>query len=256
MILKAFDSTSKKVFTIIMFAEAALFLIIWLLSSFSLIPTPLEIIKTWHTLASNDGLLLELWASSVTLAKSIVLTSLISFGMAYLATAAIFKPVVTWITAFRFLGFAGITFFFTMWASDGATLKMMLLTFGMSVFMLTTAMSIVNSTTQEEIEYARTLGLDGWMITWEIVIRGKLDEALDAIRQNAAIGWVMLSMVEGLVRSEGGIGLLLLTQSKFLNLSAIAAIQITILIYGITQDIFLRWIRGVICPYIVNESAK
>lgn len=256
MILKAFDSTSKKVFTIIMLAEAALFLVIWLLSSFSLVPTPLEIINAWHNLASNEGMLVELWASSVTLAKSIVLTSLISFGLAYLATAAVFKPAVTWLTAFRFLGFAGITFFFTMWASDGATLKMMLLTFGMSVFMLTTALSIVNSVTQEQIDYARTLGLDGWTITWEIVVRGKLDEALDAIRQNAAIGWVMLSMVEGLVRSEGGIGLLLLTQSKYLNLSAIAAIQITILVYGILQDIFLRWIRTVICPYIVNESSK
>jgi ABC-type nitrate/sulfonate/bicarbonate transport system permease component len=255
MIIKAFDHTSKKVFTIIMLAEVALFLVIWLLSSYSLIPTPLEIFQAWHNLAKNEGMLLELWASSVTLAKSIVLTSLISFGMAYLATAAIFKPAVTWLTAFRFLGFAGITFFFTMWASDGATLKMMLLTFGMSVFMLTTALGIVNSTTQEEIDYARTLGLDGWQITWEIVIRGKLDQALDAIRQNAAIGWVMLSMVEGLVRSEGGIGLLLLTQSKFLNLSAIAAIQITILTYGILQDVFLRWIRTIVCPYIVKESS-
>ena len=251
---KPFSSISNKTFLAIAVAEAALFLIIWLLSSFSLVPTPVEIIGAWHKLASQDGMLIELWASSKTLAKSIVLTSLISFGAAFLATSAVFKPVVTWMTALRFLGFAGITFFFTMWSDDGSTLKMMMLTFGMSVFMLTTALSIVNSVTQEQVDYARTLGLDGWQITWEIVVRGKLDETLDAIRQNAAIGWVMLSMVEGLVRSEGGIGLLLLTNSKFLNLNAIFAIQFTILAYGLAQDFFLRWLRTVVCPYIVKDS--
>lgn len=254
MILKAFDPTSKKTFTAIIVVEAILFLIVWLLSSLSLVPTPVDILGTWHRLASQEGLLIELWQSSKTLAKAIVLTSLISFGAAYLATAAVFKPIVTWATGLRFLGFAGITFFFTLWTSDGASLKLWLLTFGMSVFMLTTALAIVNSVTQDQIDYARTLGLDGWQITWEIVIRGKLDEALDAIRQNAAIGWVMLSMVEGLVRSEGGIGLLLLTNSKFLNLNAIFAIQLTILTYGLLQDVFLRWMRTVICPYIVETK--
>lgn len=256
MILKPFASTSNRLYLMIAVVEAVLFLAIWFASSFGLVPTPFEILSAWHRLASSEGLLVELWASSVTLAKAIVLTSLISFGAAYLATAAVFKPIVTWATGFRFLGFAGITFFFTMWTDDGSSLKLALLTFGMSVFMLTTALAIVNSTTQEEIDYARTLGLDGWQITWEIVIRGKLDETLDAIRQNAAIGWVMLSMVEGLVRSEGGIGLLLLTNSKFLNLNAIFAIQFTILGYGILQDIFLRWIRTIICPYIVEGKSK
>jgi NitT/TauT family transport system permease protein len=256
MIFKAFDSTTKKVFTIILVVEAVLFFLAWMLSSVNLIPTPFEILGAWHKLASEDGLLIELWQSSKTIAKAIVLTSLISFGMAYLATAAVFKPVVTWATALRFLGFAGITFFFTLWTDDGSTLKLALLTFGMSVFMLTTALAMVNGVTQEQIDYARTLGLDGWQITWEIVIRGKLDEALDAIRQNAAIGWVMLSMVEGLVRSEGGIGLLLLTNSKFLNLNAIFAIQITILTYGIFQDIALRWLRVLVCPYVALEKSK
>jgi NitT/TauT family transport system permease protein len=87
-------------------------------------------------------------------------------------------------------------------------------------------------------------------------MRGKLDQTLDAIRQNAAMGWVMLSMVEGLVRSEGGIGLLLLTNSKFLNLNAIFAIQLTILAYGILQDYILQWIRTLVCPYVALENSK
>jgi ABC-type nitrate/sulfonate/bicarbonate transport system permease component len=105
MIFKPFTSTSRKTYTCIAAVEAAMFLVIWLLSSVSLVPTPLDILSAWHHLASNDGMLIELWHSSITLAKAIVLSSIISFGAAYLATAAIFKPVVTWATGLRFLGF-------------------------------------------------------------------------------------------------------------------------------------------------------
>ena len=85
------------------------------------------------------------------------------------------------------------------------------------------------------------------------MLKGKLDQIFDHVRQNAAVGWTLLSMVEGLVRSEGGIGSLLLTQSKFLHLNSIFAIQLTILAYGIVQDLILRGLRELVCPYIKLE---
>lgn len=56
-------------------------------------------------------------------------------------------------------------------------------------------------------------------------------------------------VVEGLVRAQGGIGTLLLNQNKSLNLAAIFAIQLTILVYGILQDIGLNYLRFVVCPW-------
>ena len=48
------------------------------------------------------------------------------------------------------------------------------------------------------------------------------------MRQNAAMGWMMLTMVEGISRSEGGVGAMLLNQNKHFHLSAVFAIQLTI----------------------------
>jgi NitT/TauT family transport system permease protein len=183
-------------------------------------------------------------------------STLISLGIAYLSTAVIFRPISGWLTGLRFLGFAGITFLFTLWTSTGFELKVWLLTFGMTTFLLTNMLSVVFSVKQEEIDYARTLRMSGWRITYETILLGRLDEAFDLIRQNAAMGWVMLSMVEGLVRSEGGIGALLLNQSKHLHLSAIFAIQLTILIYGIIQDVVLRELRNFLCPYVKLSQAR
>lgn len=225
-----------------------------LFPAFQILPTPLEIGAAWNELATQQGLIVELFRSAGTIIKALALSTAISFGVAYLSTAALFKPISRWLTALRFLGFAGITFFLTMWTSSGVELKLWLLTFGMTFFLMTNAVALADSVTAAEVDYARTLGLSPWQITWEIFCRGKLDQSLDLVRQNAAIGWTMLSMVEGLVRSDGGIGALLLNQSKHLHLSAIIAIQLTILAYGIVQDIGLRYFRVLCCPYLSKEN--
>lgn len=237
-------------FRLVALAEAGLLVLFWLFVPMQLVPTPIEIIKAWNSLALQDGLLVELYKSAVTIIKALILASLISFGLAFLSTAALFRPLSRWLTALRFLGFAGITFFFTLWTSSGAELKLWLLTFGMTAFLMTNALAMVEDIRSQEVDYARTLRLKGWRITWEVACMGRLADGLDLIRQNAAIGWMMLSMVEGLVRSEGGIGSLLLTQAKHLHLSSIFAIQITILAYGIVQDVALRYFRELLCPYV------
>ncbi len=143
-----------------------------------------------------------------------------------------------------------------MMTHDGSSLKVWLLTFGMLVFQVTNMVAVTNSITQAEVDYAKTLRMSPFRKVYELLILGKRHDFLDIIRQNAAIGWVMLSMVEGLVRSEGGIGSLLITQSKFLNLSAIVAIQLTILAYGIVQDYVLGYARLLLCPYIQYTNVK
>jgi ABC-type nitrate/sulfonate/bicarbonate transport system permease component len=236
--------------------QAIILIVIWIMVPSTILPSPLEIMNEWNNLALHDGMLVELGKSIVTIWKAIIYSAIISFGIAYLATASIFKPIAAWLTALRFLGFAGITFLFTLWTSNGSELKIALLTFGMSVFLLTNALSMIQNISQDQIDYARTLQLSGWRITYELAFRDRLDEALDLIRQNAAMGWTLLSMVEGLVRSEGGIGDLLLNQNKHLHLSAVFAIQITILVYGIFQDSVLQMIRRIICPYVKFNGSK
>lgn len=52
-----------------------------------------------------------------------------------------------------------------------------------------------------------------------------------------------------LVRSEGGIGTLMLNEGKHFHLDAVFAIQLTILFVGIVQDKILGVIKNIICPY-------
>lgn len=239
-------------------ASLASLMVAWALAPASTgVPSQLAIAGAWNTMALQQGLLVELLNSTAVIWQALLLSALIAGGLAALYTADVFKPLATFVASMRFLGFAGLTFLFTLWTNDGSQLKLALLTFGMTVFLTRSTIDLVKAIPQSDVDYARSLGLGGWGLTWELVVRGRSAELLDLVRQNAAVGWTLLSMVEGLVRSEGGIGALLLNQNKYFNLSAVFAIQLTILAYGILQDVGLSWLRGALCPWTkLNRSDR
>ena len=77
------------------------------------------------------------------------------------------------------------------------------------------------------------------------------------MRQNAAIGWMMLTMVEGLARSEGGVGKVLLDFSgKAMQYDKVFAVQITVLIIGIMIDEIIGLVKNLVCPYASLNKEK
>jgi NitT/TauT family transport system permease protein len=81
------------------------------------------------------------------------------------------------------------------------------------------------------------------------VVLGQIDKAFDVLRQNAAIGWMMLTMIEGMTRGDGGVGAMLLNANKHFYLNAVMAIQITILLMGLGQDWLIGGGKRLFCPY-------
>lgn len=245
-----FSSGSKFSIKFLTLVTFGILLAFWFITPESSgIPSLSSIGTAWNFMALQQGLLFELWTSAVVIWKALVISAIISCGIAYLTTADGFKSIGTFVSSLRFLGFAGLTYLFTLWTNDDSQLKLALLTFGMTVFLTRSTVDVVKSVPQSDIDYGKSLGLTGWHLTWEVIVRGKLSEMLDLIRQNAAMGWTILTMVEGLVRAQGGIGTLLLNQNKSLNLAGVFAIQLTILAYGILQDIGLSYFRLLVCPW-------
>ena len=60
---------------------------------------------------------------------------------------------------------------------------------------------------------------------------------------------MMLTMVEGISRAEGGIGVLLLNNNKLLRLADVFAIQLVILLMGIFLDYAIGKLREFFFPY-------
>lgn len=222
---------------------------IWMLGTSFSLPTPAEIPEAWLKLVTQEGLLYELWISMRLNIEAILLSTVISVSLAWATAYSQFRFPVTVLTKFRFFGLAGFVIIFTRLFGGEHALKVALLVFGMSVFYLTSMVDVVGSVTKAEYDHTRSLRMSKLRGIWEVVIRGRLDQTFDVARQNAAIGWMMLTMVEGLVRFEGGVGVIMLNESKYRNMAAIFACQLTILFVGILQDRLLLWLKNVVCPH-------
>lgn len=181
--------------------------------------------------------------------QAIGLATLVSLLLAYSTVMPFFQPIVAFISKLRFLSLVGLTFFFTLAANSGHELKLYLLVFSISVFFITSMADVLDSIPKVQFDLARTLCMPPWRVVLEVVVLGQADKVFDVIRQNAAIGWMMLTMVEGMSRSEGGIGTLLLNQNKHFHLDAVLAIQTTILLIGLGQDYAIGAIKALFCPY-------
>lgn len=240
---------SPTVMKIVIATQAVAAIVFWWLSPLEVIPKPPEVFAALSRLWSEDGLGRELITSLGVNAQALVITLAISLALSYLTVMPFFRPIAAAVAKGRFLGLIGLTFLFTLVLGGGRPLKVALLVFGMTVFFVTSMADVVASIPKEQFDHARTLRMSEWRVVWEVVVLGTLDKAIEVLRQNAAIGWMMLTMVEGIVRSEGGVGAMLLNENKHFKLPEVFAIQILILLVGIVQDYAIGAFKRLVCPY-------
>jgi NitT/TauT family transport system permease protein len=240
---------SPSAMQILIAVQVVVALVIWLISPYKILPRPGEVFEALGHLWMREGLGQDLIASFKVNLEALLLTAGISLVLSYLTVLPFFRPIVAAVSKGRFLSLFGFTFVFMLMVGGGHRLKLSLLVFGMTVFFLTSMAAVIAAIPKTAFDHARTLRMSEWQVVWEVVVLGTADTAFEVMRQNAAIGWMMLTMVEGLVRSEGGVGVMLLNQYKHMNLAEVFAIQLVILIVGLLQDTAIGLVRKIVCPY-------
>jgi NitT/TauT family transport system permease protein len=241
-------TVSPTVWKILLIGEAAIALALWWLLPLQILPKPGEVLEALRALW-QEGLGRELIVSFLLNIEAIFWTIVLSLGISYLTVLPAFRPIAAALSKGRFLGLIGLTLIFTLTVGGGHKLKLSLLVFGMTVFFITSMAAVIAELPKEKFDHARTLGMGEWRVVWEVIVLGTADEAFEVLRQNAAIGWMMLTMVEGISRAEGGIGAMLLNQNKHFHLAEVFAIQLVILVVGMAQDYAIGLVRNLVCPY-------
>ena len=227
----------------------ASFVAVWSASRFDVLPAPLEVLRALPALVSEQGLLGHLASSLYSNLAALGWATAIAALFAYSSVVPLLRPLSELASKLRFLGFAGIGIAFTLWFQGGHALKVALVTFGMTGFFVAGLYDEVRAIPLERFDYARSLGMNEWRVAWEVVVLGTLHKMLDILRQNAAMGWMLLTTVETLVRSEGGVGVLLANHGKHFQLASVAALQLVIFAIGMLQDYALGGLKQLVCPY-------
>lgn len=248
-IIRPNQSVSRVTMQIVIGVQVAVALLLWWLSPWAALPKPNEVFPAVARLWLEQGLGPELITSFWMNVQALAITAFISLGLAYLTVLPAVRPIVAAVAKGRFLGLSGLTFIFTLLVGGGRPLKLALLVFGMTVFFVTSMAAVVAAIPKSSFDHARSLRMSEWEVVWDVVVLGTLDQAIEVFRQNAAIGWMMLTMVEGISRSEGGVGAMLLNQNKHFHLAEVFGIQILILLVGLIQDYGIGIFKNAVCPW-------
>lgn len=254
--IRPFGSIPKKYFLMLVLAETILFVLVWYRFGMALIPTPFDVLKTIVELLKSSLFYESLVTSSFLTVEAMFFSSLIAliFSYGYFITPV--KPITFFVLKFRFVPLSGLVFLFTLMTSNGSQLKLWLLIFGMVPFFTTSLISNFDSINTQEYDLCKTLRMNSWRTWLEVVIVGRLDQVVEAMRQNFAITWLMITMIEGLSMSEGGLGVMLIKTNRPINLSKAFALLIVIFFVGMLFDFLLGKIRSWLFPYTNLQVLK
>lgn len=228
----------------------------WLASPSKILPRPGDVLSAFPRLWNEEGLGVELWTSLALNAQAIAIMTLLSLLVSYATALAGLRPIALGIAAFRFNGFVGLPLLLTILIGDQHWIKVALLVIGMSVFTVPSLVAMIEAIPSDSYDHARVLKMGDWRVLWEVVILGRFHEVIDILRTNLAVGWMLLPMVEGLFRSEGGIGVMILTENKYFKLDSVYAIIIFVASIGILQDLAVVGVKRIICPYAFKATER
>jgi NitT/TauT family transport system permease protein len=251
-----YRAISKSAMTMMVVSQLLIVCWYWIYISTPIIPRPGEILSAWVEMVRTQGLMQDLFISAALCFKALGISVLISLILAYASSLNFFKSFSFVAEKTRFLPMIGLSFIFTLMSTTGHDLKVKLLVFGMTSFIVNSMVNVVNSVTKVEYNHAGTIFGFEWRIFYERVILGKAHEMWIAVKSNFAIVWTMLTFVEGLVRSEGGIGVMMLNASKHLKLDGLFAAQLSLFIFGILIDYMFGVLYNIFFPYGNLQTKK
>ncbi len=225
---------------------------IWLIFRPAIFPSPLDVLGAFQPLWMQDGLGQELLTSLSVSLEALAYSTAIALPLAYVCRVPGLRPFATGTAELRFLSPAVFYLLLLFLAPSAHAVKVWMLTIGEACFLVTSMIDVVDAVPNERFDDCRTLRMSEWQATWYVVVRGTLHDAIKAIRANNAMGWAALMMVEGIVRSEGGAGVLILNNEKHFEFASVWAIATAILVVGLVLDYAIGQVDRVLCPYAVE----
>jgi NitT/TauT family transport system permease protein len=253
-LFQPFGKVPRGVLVIVNIAWVLLLLALFQILHSPIVPAPSKIATSFYQLVQSEDFWANFLSSFFVTIKAMGYSIAITMVLVYLSTIPILKLFAQFASKCRYLTLTGLVVLFTFFAKDLGQLKISLLLFGIVPYFVTSFLSVIESIPQQQIDKAMVNRKTPWGILYEIVIVGRLDQLFEVMRQNFAISWMMITMVEAYDMSGGGIGTMLIKSNRHLDLAPIFAMLFAVLLIGVLFDWGLRKIRYTLFDYLTPQK--
>ena len=173
--------------------------------------------------------------------------TILSLIISYLSVLPLMRPLNQMLQWLRYLPIVAFNLIFLSLFVIGPTMKVAMLTVGMSFFLITGMTAVIASVPRLKFELARVLNYSDWKTFYTVVFRPTLPAMIDIVAQNAAIGWTMVVAIENFNRTEGGIG-----AQMFFLANQPAKVYVYLIVIGViavAEDQIFVWLKRLLFPY-------
>jgi len=227
---------------------------IWWLMSFyidskSILPGPLDVVRSVYDLFVNDELIdsiifsvgLNVWGYLEALLFAVPLGFLIGlFGL--------FESLLRrQIDALRFVPLTAMIGLFIAWFGIGSSMKAHFLAFGIFVYLLPVVVQRVKDLDNVYVQTAYTLGASRTQTIFKVFLPGVFSSLIDDIRVLVAISWTYIIAAE-IINMTGGVGALIQASARQSRIDKVFALIFIIIVIGILQDRVFKLIDKILFP--------
>jgi ABC-type nitrate/sulfonate/bicarbonate transport system permease component len=222
-------------------------ILFWTFNPIKALPTVSEMLSALSRLyhaAGGTSLLYNVYVTLRLQVFGLFYAVFLSVLFSYLSILPFFRPFNKFVQLLRYIPVVGFTVIFYAFFSIGFAMKAAMLTVGLTFFLTTAMSAVVDGVPKIKYELAKSLGYSDWQIFWEVIFKPTMPLMIEMVRQNAAMGWLMIVSIETFNRTEGGMGAMLQIYSASSQLAEVYTyLSIIALIALIEDGLFLlaRW---------------
>lgn len=226
--------------------------------AYSLLPSPLKVLKSFKELNDNDDIIGNSFQSIKLNLFGYMVAILISIPIGFLLSLiplfnGLFSKVVD---SIRFIPLTAVTGIFIMWFGLGSQMKVFFLAFGIIVYLIPVVVQRVKEVETVHLRTVFTLGAGTWQTIRTVYAPYVFSKLIDDIRVLTAISWTYITIAE-MLNKGGGLGELIWMAKRQSRIDKAFAILIVIVIIGLLQDRIFVMLDKLLFPYKhLNKGKK
>lgn len=217
---------------------------------YPLLPTPLNVLKSYPVLVKSDALISNSIKSIWLNLQGYVWAILLSVPLGFLiGLFPLFRGLLSkQVDALRYLPLTALTGLFIVWFGIDDKMKVAFLAFGIIVYLLPVVVQRILEVDKIYEMTVSTLGASKWQKIRSVYIPSVMSALMDDIRVLTAISWTYIIIAE-LVNRAGGIGSLIYIKARQGQIEKVFAILIVIILIGLVQDRIFVFVTQRLFPH-------
>jgi sulfonate transport system permease protein len=148
----------------------------------------------------------------------------------------------------RAIPFLSLVSLFTVWFGIGEAPKIILIAVACTFPMYVNVSSGIRNVDRKTVEAARTFGLSGPRLVWQVVLPGALPSVFAGLRLAATLSVIALLAAEE-INVTSGLGYLMNEAQNYLRTDVLALCVILYALVGLTADLVIRLVERLVMPW-------